>query len=128
TALAESLARERLNAIVSAAFALSGLLLTALGLYGLLAYLVTARTKEIGIRIALGAQLGRLTRSVVGEGVRLVAIGAAVGVRGALLVSRSLGALLFGVTPYDAETYLAVLALLGLIGSWASYVPARRAA
>jgi predicted permease len=128
TALAESLARERLNAIVSAAFALSGLLLTALGLYGLLAYLVTARTKEIGIRIALGAQLGRLTRSVVGEGVRLVAIGAAVGVGGALLVSRSLGALLFGVTPYDAETYLAVLALLGLIGSWASYVPARRAA
>jgi putative ABC transport system permease protein len=128
TALAESLARERLNAIVSAAFALSGLLLAALGLYGLLAYLVTERTKEIGIRIALGAPLGRLTRSVIGEGVRLVAIGAAVGVGGALVVSRSLGALLFGVTPYDAETYLAVLALLGLVAGWASYVPARRAA
>src|SRR5262249_29950674 len=128
TALAESLARERLNAIVSAAFALSGLLLAALGLYGLLAYLVTERTKEIGIRIALGEQVGRLTRSVVGEGLRLVAIGAAVGVGGALVVSRSLGALLFGISPYDAETYAIVVALLGLVAGCASYVPARRAA
>ena len=70
-ALAESLARERLNALVSAGFALSGLLLASLGLYGLLAFLVAERTKEIGIRIALGAQRGRLTRSVVGGGLRL---------------------------------------------------------
>src|SRR5439155_19006197 len=79
-ALAESVARERLSALVSGAFAVSGLLLAALGLYGLLAFLVTERTKEIGIRIALGAQLGRLTRSVIGGGLRLVAVGAAIGV------------------------------------------------
>jgi hypothetical protein len=74
-ALGESLARERLNALVSSSFALSGLLLAAVGLYALLAFLVTERTREIGIRIALGAQRGRLMRSVVGGGLRLVAVG-----------------------------------------------------
>jgi putative ABC transport system permease protein len=127
-AIAESLARERLSALVSGAFAVSGLLLAALGLYGLLAFLVTERTKEIGIRIALGAQLGRLTRSVVGGGLRLVAIGAAIGVAGSLLLFRLVGTLLFGVTPYDLSTYATVLALLCAVASVASYVPARRAA
>jgi putative ABC transport system permease protein len=127
-AIAESLARERLSALVSGAFALSGLLLASLGLYGLLAFLVTERTKEIGIRIALGAQLGQLTRSVVGGGLRLVAIGAVVGVVGSLLLFRVVGTLLFGVTPYDPSTYTAVLALLCSVALLASYVPARRAA
>jgi ABC-type antimicrobial peptide transport system permease subunit len=126
-ALAESLARERLSALVSGAFALSGLLLAALGLYGLLAFLVTERTKEIGLRIALGAQVGQLTRSVVGGGLRLVAIGAAVGVGGSLVLFRLVGTLLFGVTPYDLSTYATVLALLCAVASLASYVPARRA-
>ena len=126
-AIAESLARERLSALVSGAFALSGLLLAALGLYGLLAFLVTERTKEIGIRIALGAQVGQLTRSVVGGGLRLVAIGAAVGVGGSLVLFRLVGTLLFGVTPYDLSTYATVLALLCAVASVAWYVPARRA-
>jgi ABC-type antimicrobial peptide transport system permease subunit len=128
SALADNLARERLNAIVSGAFALSGLLLSALGLYGLLAFLVSERTREIGIRIALGAHLGRLTRSVVGRGLSLVAIGAAIGVTGSLLLSRSFAPLLFGVTPYSWSTYAAVLALLGLVATLAAYLPARRAA
>jgi predicted permease len=127
-AFGESFARERLSALVSGAFAFSGLLLASLGLYGLLAFLVTERTKEIGVRIALGAQLGQLTRSVVGGGLRLVGVGAAIGVGSSLLLFRLFGTLLFGVTPYDVSTYAVALALLGAVAGLASYAPARRAA
>jgi putative ABC transport system permease protein len=128
SALGESLARERMIALVSGAFALSGLVLASLGLYGLLAFLVAERTKEIGIRIALGAQIGQLTRSVVGSGLRLAAIGAAVGIAGSLVLLRSLRTLLFGVTPNDLTTYVAVVLLLCGVAALASYVPARWAA
>ena len=129
SAVADSLARERLNALVSGSFALSALLLSSLGLYGLLAFLVTERTRELGIRIALGAQLARLAGSVVGGGLRLVAIGAAIGVAVSLALLRSFGALLFGVSPYDPATYRR--RARGCWWVWrrvASYIPARRAA
>jgi putative ABC transport system permease protein len=126
-AIAESLARERLSAIVLGAFALCALLLASLGLYGLLAFTVTERTKEIGIRIALGAHVGRLTRSVIGEGLGLVGAGAALGVIGSLVLLRAMRTLLFGVTPQDVWTYAAVLGVLFLVAVVASYIPARRA-
>lgn len=127
-AIADSLARDRLSALVSSAFAVCALLLVSLGLYGLLAFLVTERTKEIGIRMALGARVGQLTRSVIVGGLQLVGVGAVLGIAGALLLLRWLGTLLFGVTANDLSTYAMVLALLAVVGALASYIPARRAA
>ena len=128
SAVADSLARERLNALVSGSFALSALVVSSLGLYALLAFLVTERTKEIGIRIALGARLAGLAASVVGGGLRLVGLGAAIGVVLSLVLLRTFGALLFGVSPYDVRTYAAVVGLLGVVAMVASFIPARRAA
>jgi ABC-type antimicrobial peptide transport system permease subunit len=88
---------------------------------------VTERTKEIGIRIALGAELGRLQRSVVAKGLLLVAVGSAIGVLGSLVLLRSLDTLLFRVTPRDAGTYGTVLLLITAVAAIAAYVPARRA-
>jgi predicted permease len=127
-ALSERLAQEHLSAVVSGGFALSGLLLASLGLYALLAFLVSERTREIGLRIALGANRTELTWSVVRNGLTLVAIGAAAGIAVSILVLPLFGTLLFGVTPTDALTHAVVLTLLGGVGGLASYIPARRAA
>jgi putative ABC transport system permease protein len=127
-AVAESLAQERLTALVSGSFALSGLLLASLGVYALLAFMVGERTREIGLRIALGAQGAELTWSVVKDGLQLVSIGAITGVVLSLVMLPSFGTLLFGVTPNDATTYAVVLTLLAAVAGLASWVPARRAA
>jgi len=127
-ALSERLTQERLSALVSGAFALTGLLLSSLGVYALLAFIVTERTREIGLRMALGANGRALTWAVVKDGLRLVTIGAAAGVTLSIGVLPLFGTVLFGVTPTDLPTYALVLLLLGIVAALASYVPARRAA
>jgi putative ABC transport system permease protein len=124
---AATLAPERLNAVVSVVFATCALLLASIGFYGLLAFIVSERTSEIGIRMALGASAAQVLRMIVGQGTRLVLIGAALGLVAALLVSRFLQSLLFHVSAYDPATFAAVTALLFIVTLIAVLIPARRA-
>jgi putative ABC transport system permease protein len=103
------------------------LLLASLGIYGVLAYLVSRRTQEIGIRMALGAGPAEVLRAVLGEGLALSAAGIAIGLAAALLLTRLLARLLFGVTPTDLATFAAVAGLLVAVAAIASWLPARRA-
>jgi putative ABC transport system permease protein len=125
--VAESLARQRFSMLLLAIFAGVALALAAVGIYGVLSYTVTQRTREIGIRMALGAERRDVMRLVVGQGFRLVVIGLAIGIVAALGLSRLMASLLFGVSPSDPATFLAVPAVLAAVALVASYVPARRA-
>jgi macrolide transport system ATP-binding/permease protein len=108
-------------------FALSALLLGVVGLYGIVSYSVSQRTREIGIRMALGAPRGNVLKLILSSGARLAAIGIAAGVAGAVLAGYLLRSVLFGVEPWDVATLLIVAAILAAISLLASYVPARRA-
>ena len=110
---------------LAAAMALT---LGMIGLYGVLSYTVTLRVREIGVRLALGAQPRRLMRAVVGQGIALAVIGLAVGIAGAIALTRLLTDMLYGTQPLDVVTYLAMSAALVLVAALASYLPARRAA
>jgi putative ABC transport system permease protein len=123
----ESVARSRFGTLLLMVFACIALLLASVGIYGVTAYTVTQRTHEIGIRIALGAQGMDVLRLIVGQGMRLTLIGVVVGVGGALLLTRVLGSLLFGVSPTDLLTFISVASLLTLVAFLACYMPARRA-
>jgi putative ABC transport system permease protein len=109
-------------------FAAMALLLAAIGIYGVVGYAVAQRTREIGVRTALGADAGRVVRLILGEGVRLAALGIAIGTTVAALLAPLLRALLFGVKPLDTPTFAAVALLLLSVAVTATYVPARRAA
>jgi ABC-type antimicrobial peptide transport system permease subunit len=122
-----ALARPRFNATIVAAFAGAALLLAALGVYGVLSYSVSARMREIGVRVALGADASRVIRLILGEGLRLAAIGAAVGIVAALGVGRLLRGLLAGVAPTDPRILAGgALAMLATACA-AAWLPARRA-
>jgi len=123
-----SLAPERLNLILLGIFAAVALALAVIGLYGVLAYAVTQRRREIGVRMALGAQARDVLGLVVGHGLRLTLVGIALGAMGALALTRLLKTLLFEIKPFDPATFLIVAAMLGGVAVLACWIPARRAA
>jgi ABC-type antimicrobial peptide transport system permease subunit len=110
------------------AFAVIALVLAAVGVYGVIAYSVAQRTREIGVRVALGAQRSNVLALVLGHGAVLAGLGIGIGLAGALGVTRFLRAMLYGVSPFDAMSFVAVTFVLSAIAFLASYVPARRAA
>ena len=125
--LAASVAAPRFNTTLLAIFATVALVLTIVGLYGVMSYSVAQRTNEIGIRMALGAQTRDVLSLVVKQGFKLVLMGLAIGLVGAFALMRVIASLLFGVTTKDPLTFAAVAALLALVALLACYIPARRA-
>jgi putative ABC transport system permease protein len=125
--LDESAAQPRFTTRLSGVFALVALLLAAVGVYGVLSYSVAQRTQEIGVRMAIGAERGQILRLVLRGGMAWVLPGIAIGLLGALALSRVLGALLFEVGPRDPITYSAVGVMLALVATLACYIPAARA-
>ena len=123
-----SVAPNRFSTVVLTAFAGAALLLAAIGLYGVLAFAITQRTREIGVRMALGASRTSVLRLVVGQGMRLVAIGLAAGLLAAMALTRVMTSLLYRTAPYDAWTFVLTAAVLSTVAALACYLPARRAA
>jgi predicted permease len=126
-ALLSSLAERRFSLEMIASFAITALLLAALGIYGVISWLVSERTRDIGIRLALGAQKEEILRMILRQGLILAMIGAAVGLVGALIASHLMAGLLFGVAPTDPLTFVAVTLVLTAVALAACYIPAHRA-
>lgn len=125
--VSNSMFNSKLVAALSVSLALLAALMAALGVYGVLAYVVARRTREIGIRMALGCQRRDIFRIIVGQGARLTILGAAIGMAFALIATQWVASLLYGVTARDPLTFAAVIVLLALVSGAASYIPARRA-
>ncbi len=126
--ISRSLARPRFNALLLSIFAGTALVLTAIGIYGVMAYSVAQRTNEIGIRIALGAGQSSIFRLVVGQAMLLVAISIGIGLVGAFAATRLLASLLFGVGTSDPLTFAIIVLLIAAVAFVAAWLPARRAA
>jgi putative ABC transport system permease protein len=125
--VAHSLGRTRLSTALFGLFGVLGLVLAAVGIYGVMSYTVQQRRHEIGVRIALGARPGEVVALVMRRGALLVAAGVAIGTTGGLVATKLMERLLFGVTPGDRGTFVAIAALLGAVALFASWVPGRRA-
>jgi putative ABC transport system permease protein len=124
--LYDSLARQRFSSTMLAAFASFAMLLAAVGLYGVMSYLVTQSTRDIGVLMALGARSGDVIKLVLRQGMQLAAIGIVAGLAGAALLTRVMASLLFGVSATDAATFSAVAALLAAVAFAATIIPAWR--
>ena len=127
TVIANSFAARRLSMILLGIFAALALVLACVGIYGVISYLVGQRTREIGVRMALGAQRSDVLRLVVGHGTKMALIGVAIGLAAALGLTRLMANQLFGVSAYDPLTFAAVAVLLIIVAAAACYIPARRA-
>jgi predicted permease len=125
--MVESVAAPRFRTLLVSMFAIVGLALAAIGIYGVMAYAVSERTHELGVRMALGADRSDVLRMVLGEATRLAAAGVAIGLAGAAATTQLIRTLLFGVTPFDLPTFAGIATLLAATALVASYVPARRA-
>jgi ABC-type antimicrobial peptide transport system permease subunit len=125
--VSDSIAQRRFVGIVCSTFAAVGLLLSIVGLYGVVSYVVEQRTQEIGIRVAVGAERRDVLGLIVGHGLRLALLGVVLGTIGALALSRVIASELFEVTATDLRTYLGVAATLIGVSVAACYIPARRA-
>jgi predicted permease len=125
--VASSIAAQRFSMVLLGTFAALALLLSSIGIYGVISYLVSQRTREFGIRIALGAQRRDILRMVLGHGANMALIGVALGLLGALGLTRLMSGLLFGISATDPITFLVVACLLTLVALAACYIPARRA-
>ncbi len=124
---AESLNTRRFNLLLVGVFALAALLLAMAGVFGVLAYSVAQRTREIGVRIALGATRGQILKLILGQGLITVAIGIVIGIAGSLALTRTMSSMLFEVSPNDPVTVVVITLALVVIAMLASYIPARRA-
>jgi putative ABC transport system permease protein len=125
--VAESMSPQRFNMFLLAAFAVLALLLAAVGIYSVLAYSVRQRSREIGLRVALGARVGDVLRRVVVDGMKPTLLGIAIGIGASLMLARLLSTLVYGVHAADAATFAAVSLLLVAVGLLASVLPAWRA-
>jgi len=123
---ADSIAQPRLTALAMSVFAAAAMLLAALGVYGIVAYSVSQRSREFGIRVALGARSGQIVRMVVGQNLRIVAIGLTLGLLTAIPATRLLRGLLYQVGPNDPATFIAIGSALDAVAMIAAYLPARR--
>jgi predicted permease len=123
----ESLGSRRFNVILIGFFGITALLLASAGVFGLTAYSVTRRTREFGVRVALGATSGDVLRMVLGQGMRTILVGVAIGIAASFVLTKTVSSLLFGVTATDPVTFGGVTLLLVAVALLACYIPARRA-
>jgi putative ABC transport system permease protein len=123
-----SVGEPRFRTAVLLMFAILALFVASIGLYGVMSYLMSQRTREFGIRLAVGASSGALLRLVLGQAAKLVSIGICLGLVGAMVVARAISSLLYGISPFDTATFASVSLVLAVVAFLASYIPARRAA